>query len=545
MSDYREHPHIPKLKAELCEGKIGRREFLRYSTLLGVSAGAAYAFAGKVTGQGFVPRAQAAKPQGGTLKLGMRVQELENPHAYSWGQSDITRQVCEHLTRTGQDNITRPNLVERWEASDDLTTWTLHLRKDLTWRKGRAFVADDVVANIQHALDPASGSSIIGLMKGYMMNDDGTEVWDANAIEKVDDHTVRLNAKAPQVAVPEHLFHYPFHIMDPEEGFVFGVGANGTGAFDLVDYAVGEKAVIARARDHWQEGPYLDRMIYVDLGDDASANLGALASKQVDGTRQLDVEQLDVVKSIPHLKIYSVTTAQTAVARTRVTEAPFDNAMLRKALRLATDSNLVLELAHRGLGSPGEHHHVAPIHPEYAELPEMSRDAEAAKALLAEAGYPSGIDLTIDCKPTPSWELAAVQAMVEQWKEAGIRVTINVMPGAQYWDVWDKTPFGFTEWTHRPLGIMVLGLAYRTGVPWNESAFSNAKFDELLTAAEGTLDLEERKKLLAELQAIMQEDGPIVQPLWRAVFTAMGTHVHGFAMHPTSYIFAEELAIES
>ena len=59
--------------------------------------------------------------------------------------------------------------------------------------------------------------------------------------------------------------------------------------------------------------------------------------------------------------------------------------------------------------------------------------------------------------------------MVEQWAEAGIKVKLNVMPGAQYWDVWTKVPFGFTTWTHRPLAIMVLGLAYRTGVPWNES----------------------------------------------------------------------------
>ncbi len=546
MTEPREHSHIPKLKEQLCEGRISRREFLRYSTLLGLSAGAAYAFAGKVTGQAFVPQAQAAKPMGGSLKVGHRIQELENPHTYSWAQSEVTRQVCEHLTRTGHDNITRPNLVEKWEASDDLKTWTLHLRKDVTWRKGRAFVAEDVIANIEHALAPATGSSIIGLMQGYMMNDDATEIWDANALEKVDDHTVRINAKAPQVAVPEHLFHYPFHMMDPEEGFEFGVGSNGTGAFELVEYRVGEQALIKRARDHWREGPYLDEVRYIDLGDDAAAWLGALASKQIHGVpQQLDIEQMDSVKTLPHLKIYSVTTAQTAVARTRITEEPFNNAGLRKAMRLAVDPKRVLELAHRNIGSPGEHHHVSPIHPEYAELAFMERDVDAARAALSEAGYPNGIDLKIDCKATPTWELAAVQSMAEQWKEVGINVEINVMPGATYWDIWDKTPFGFTNWTHRPLGIMVLGLAYRTGVPWNESAYSNAEFDTLLNQAEGTLDLDERRELMAKLETIMQEDGPIVQPLWRAIFTAFDTKVVGFAMHPTSYFFAEEVAIEA
>ena len=86
------------------------------------------------------------------------------------------------------------------------------------------------------------------------------------------------------------------------------------------------------------------------------------------------------------------------------------------------------------------------------------------------------------------------------------------MPGAQFWEVWDKVPFGMTNWTHRPLGIMVLALAYRTGVPWNESNYSNTRFDALLSKAEGIVDVEERREVMAEIEALMQEDGPIIQP---------------------------------
>jgi peptide/nickel transport system substrate-binding protein len=92
---------------------------------------------------------------------------------------------------------------------------------------------------------------------------------------------------------------------------------------------------------------------------------------------------------------------------------------------------------------------------------------------------------------------------------------------------------------------MVLGLAYRSGVPWNESHYANPDFDAKLTAAEGILDLEERSKVIGELEQIMQEDGPIVQPVWRAVYAAYDTRVKGYSMHPTDYIFANELAIES
>ena len=551
MRDDREHPYIPKLKQLLVDGRCDRREFLRTATLLGLSAGAAYGFVGKVTGQQFVAPARAALPKGGTIRIGLRILDLSSPHTYSWFESDITRQVCEYVTRTGHDNVTRPYLAEGWEASDDLRTWTFHLRKDVKWRSGRAFTADDVIWNLQHVLDPATGSSMIGLMTGYMLNSvqkdgqDSVEMWDANAIEKIDDHSFRLNCKAAQLAVPEHLFHYPMHILDPEEGGVFKTGSNGTGAFEMTDYAVGEKAVLKGRSDYWGEGPNLDSLVFIDLGDDPSAGVAALASKQVDGLYEAQVPILDAVKAIKHVTLYEAATAQTAVARTRVTEKPFDDPKVRKALRLATDSAEVLRIAMRDLGVPAEHHHVCPIHPEYAKLPAMTRDVEAAKALLAEAGHPDGIDIEIASNSDEEWEVAAVQTMVEQWKEAGIRAKINVMPGAQYWEVWDKVPFGMTNWTHRPLGVMVLALAYRTGVPWNESAYANPKFDELLTKAEGLLDVEERREVMAEIESLLQEDGPIVQPLWRSVFTAYDSRVKGFQMHPTSYVFGEQLAIES
>ena len=546
MTERKEHSYIPTLKRNLAEGKIDRREFLRTSTLLGLSAGAAYTFAGKVTGENLVTRAKAAIPRGGTIRIAMRVQVVKDPHTYSWTEdSNVARQVVEYLTKTGTDNVTRPYLLDRWEASDDLKTWTLHVRKGVKWHSGRDFTADDAIWNIKHVLNPDTGSSVLGLMKGYMMNDEGTDVWDASAIEKVDDFTVRLNARSAQLAVPEHFFHYPFPMIDPDENGIFGVGSNGTGAFDLIEHNVGRKSVLRARDDYWGDGPYIDSYEVHDLGDDASAKIGALTSKQVHGEFDAEIAEVDVLSKMDHLQIHETATAQTGVARGQANTAPYDDPRVRKALRLAVDSEQILQLAYRGLGVAGEHHHVSTIHPEYAELGAFKRDVDAAKALLAEAGHPNGIDVSIDTKPSPAWELRAVQGMVEQWKEAGIRVAINALPSAQFWEIWDKTPFGFTSWTHRPLGVMVLGLAYRSGVPWNESRYANPEFDRLLSKAEGILDVDARREVMRELETIMQEDGPIVQPLWRSVFTFWDKRVKGFKQHPTNYLFANEWGIET
>lgn len=72
-------------------------------------------------------------------------------------------------------------------------------------------------------------------------------------------------------------------------------------------------------------------------------------------------------------------------------------------------------------------------------------------------------------------------------------------------------------------------------MPWNESGYANAEFDRLLTEADGLLDVDERREVMAKLQRIMQEDGPIVQPLWRSELTFMDRRVKGFQMHPSTY----------
>ncbi len=549
------HPYIPVLKQQLAEARIDRREFLRSATLLGMSAVAAYAITGTAPAA-----AQAALPRGGTLKLGMRCQDLSNPHTYSWVESsNSARQHFDYLAVTGVDNVTRPSLIEAWDASEDLKTWTLRLRRDVKWHNGRGFNADDVVWNISRVMDPKTGSSVLGLMKSFLMEDFETDeldakgarkkssrLWAANAIEKVDDYTVRLNGKVANLAVPEQLYHYPFLILDPADKGVFKVGANGTGPFILTENEVSRRQMFKPNKAYWGGAPFLDQLEFIDLGDDAAAAIGALASKQVDGIYFADVTQVDALKQLPHLQLYQVPTAYTATARMRPVK-PFDDKRVRQAMRIAIDPAVIVQIAQRGFGQPGEHHHISPAHPEYAKVAVPGRDVAKAKALLAEAGYPGGIDVEIAARSSDSaaWELVAVQAMVEQWKDAGIRAKINVLPSTQYWEVWTKVPFGFTTWAHRPLGVMTYSLAYRTGGSWNESGYSNPEFDRLLAEAEGLLDVERRRAVMAKLEAIMIEDGPIVQPVWRATMTFMDKKVQGFKMHPTAYIDAKNLAVAS
>ncbi len=553
MTDVKEHSYIPELKNRLAKGEIDRREFLRTATLLGMSAGAAYAFAGTITGEGFAPKARAATPKmGGNLRVSMRAQEMTDPATFDWTEkSNVARQIVEYLVMTGPDNITRPYLCERWEASDDLKTWTLHLRKGVKWSNGDEFNADDVAYNFERWLDPKTGSSNIGLFDSMVTqtdtgkkNDKGKPIISKSmtpgAVEKLDQHTVRLNLNRPELAVPENLYNYPTAIVHrrfDEEGGNLSKNPVGTGAFALKQHSVGEKAVLVKRnpKDYWGNEVYLDSITYIDHGDDPAAGLAALASGQVDLTYETFVEQIEVVARIPNTTLYEAVTAQTGVARMQMDVKPFDDVRVRTAVRLCQDHDRLLALAYRGKGAPAQDHHVAPVHPEYAPMPTPKQHYELAKKLLAEAGYPNGVDLTMDVKREPPWEVAVAQALTEMCKPAGIRIKINVMPNSQYWEIWNKTPFGFTGWTHRPLGVMVLNLGYRSGVPWNESHHNNPEFDKALDLAGATLDVDERRKHMTKVQKILQDDAVIAQPLWRSIFAAGHEKVRDYHLHPTNY----------
>jgi peptide/nickel transport system substrate-binding protein len=550
----RENIWIPKLKQYLADSRISRREFIRQSTLLGLSAGAAYMWAGKITGQPIAPPARAQElPKGGILKIGMRVPKVDSPHTFSWiFDSNVSRQVVGYITRTGVDNVTRPHLASKWEASDDLKTWTFTVA-DMMWHSGRPLTAEDFAWNLKRVLDPNTGSSAAAMLN-YLTKevDTGTkddagkavmssEIWDASAIEVKDDKTLVLNLKDPQVGVPEHLFHYPMQILDPAENGVFGVGSNGVMPFEMVELEVGRQAILKKRPDG---KAYLDEVHFIDFGDNTSALAAAMSSRQVDGVYEGNVEQFQLYQAMDHVEIYSALTANTAVVRMRVDQAPFTDQKVRQAVRFATDQAKTVQIAAGELGDVAEHHHVSPVHPDYKKLPMFERDVEKAKGLLAEAGFPDGLDLEIACKPDPSWELASVEAMVEQWKEAGIRTKINVLPSAKFWEVWTEVPFGYTTWAHRPLGFMVMTLAYRTGGTWNETRYNNPTFDEILTKAEGTLDLDARTEIIGELEKIMQEDGPIAQSIWQKSYQPFDKKVKGFQLHPTRYFFCEEYAIE-
>lgn len=554
MSGASENPLLPALVAQLRDGRIERREFIRVAALLGVAAASAYAMAGvaapAMAGAGLpFPAPEPGARRGGTLRVGQMVGRMEDPATYSWTEmANQTRPILEYLTMLGPDNIVRPMLAESWMPSPDLKTWTLHVRQGVRWHNGEPLTAEHVAWNIRRWADPALGSSNLGLSTFAALTEPtgkrdakgrAIRVARPSAVEVLDPATVRLHLAQPVLSVAEDCAEYSTLIAHPSFTPPWSRNPIGTGPYTLAELRVADRCLlkrITRTTDgrefrYWGGDVYLDEIHFYHFEQENQT--AALASGDVDAIYELTVEQLELARSIPNARISSVETAQTLCCRMQVDVKPFDDIRVRRALVKAADNAAIKRLVFGEHGTVAGNFHVAPIHPEYFPLPPALRDVAAARRLLEEAGHANGIDLTIVVGNNDGpWQQAACEALRDQVREAGIRLAIDVVPATKYWEVWDKVPFGATSWSHRPLGTMALAEAYRSGASWNETHFADPEFDQALAEAEATFDVTARKAKMQRVEQILRDAALMVQPFWRPVFVLASSRVHGYHAHP-------------
>ena len=540
-------PRIARIAAaDLAAGRIGRREFLSRATMAGLGGAAAAALGG-------LPRPAAAEGTpvaGGTLRIQMELRALKDPRTWDWTQlANVCRGWLEYLVAYERDGSFRGMLLDRWEVNDDATLYRLILRDGVTWQTGAPFTASDVAWNLARwAERDAPGNSMAGRLASLV--DPATGRLGEGTVTVVDDLTVELRPRRPDVTLIAGLSDYPAAVLHPSYDGGDPTASPGTGPYVPDGYVAGERAALVRARGHdwWGTevvgGPWLDRIEFLDLGTDPMAHVRALDAGRIDVIDETSGRQADALDALRFVRS-EVETAATCVIRANAASgiAAYADPAVRRALALAVDNAVCLEIGLHGAGEVAANHHCAPIHPDNADIGPAPHDPAEALGLLRAAGAAEVEHELISIDD--EWQSLTADAVAAMLTDAGVRVRRRRLPGQDFWAGWRDWPFSATEWNMRPLAIQVLSLAYVTGSAWNETGYANPDFDAAVVEALAIPDAAARAGVMARLERMLRDDGVIIQPYWRRLIRHHRAGVVGAEAHPMRELRLFELGFEA
>lgn len=472
------------------------------------TSAATQAAAGGTTGQ---PK------KGGILKVAYQTDptgfDPAIPDTYS--SELMCEQMYEPLVEYNNELKIVPCLAESYTTSEDKLTLTFNLRKGVKFHNGEEMTSDDVEFTINRIKDPKTGSP----RAAYFANVDH--------IEKPDKYTVKI-VLAKETGPIMAFLATPFSGIVPKSEVLkrgdLQTTPIGTGAFKFVSYEPKKLLKFVKNENYWRKDaagnpmPYLDGVDAQFISDDV-ARTAALQAKTVDFSQAVPAKDMQVLSAVqgmmltPHKE-----SCQWQYTAMNCQRAPWkDNVKLRQAVCYAKDRQGLLDSVYFGMGKPM----LGGIMPSWswAYAPDLAStfpphgDFEKAKALMAEAGFPNGLETTITT--SSAYPILTGEAELHQadLKKIGINAKIiNLEWGTMMDQVFGKKDFD----------MMVCGWGgpffdpdeflyqeFHSDQAWNPPGFSDPQVDKLLEEGRNTFDQEKRKAAYLQVQKLIIEGAPL------------------------------------
>jgi len=461
-----------------------------------------------------------------------------DPHGVDEGLTTAFRMMTyEGLLWWSWDLSLHPSLAESWTQVNP-TTWRFRLRRGVRFHDGTPFTADDVVYSLRRARSPNSGMvSYVSTLKDAV---------------RVDDHTVDLVTDGPDPILLQRL---PlFFILsrawaekngaaNPSRPGVLSptsMRANGTGPFRLVERVADTRIKLEANPSWWGNATWkhnLGRIEYRPIAN-AATRVAALLSGEVDMIFPVPPQDVARIRGTPGFRVLEEPDTRTVFLGFDASRAesldmpgsgknPFKDVRVRRAVQRAIDPDVLHRKVMRGASRPAALLIGPGINGYEAALDvRPPPDLEAARRLLAEAGYPQGFPVTLDC---PNDRLvndeAICQAVVSMLARLGIKASLHAQTKSKFFQKLHafQTSMYLMSWQPGTADLQeVLFMVATTGAPrsgtWNAGRYSHPRVEQLAVSMTTEMDRAKRQRLMSEAQRLLQEDVAFV-PLHQQMVT--------------------------
>jgi len=445
--------------------------------------------------------------------------------------NSINGQVYESLVERGKKLEILPALATSWKQESP-TVWVFHLRKGVKFHDGSDFTADDVVFSIKRLQGKTSNFRVYGNAVGEP--------------KKIDEYTVQLTTPVPNPVMLEMLANSLFMMSEKwckahnavetqdftnEKEAYTARNANGTGPFILVSRDPDVKSTFKKNPNWWglKEGRFdgnVDQIDYTPIKE-GNTRMSALLSGQLDFVLDPPVQDMDKLKAEKDLKVYEgrenrVIFLQMDQARDELLYSnvkgknPFKDERVRKAFYMGIDEDAIVKTVMRGLAVETA---ILLPNPTAAGVPKsldkrVKYDPAGAKKLLAEAGYPNGFEVQLDC-PNNRYinDEKICIAVAGMLAKVGITIKVNAIPRAQYFPKAQRMDISFCMlgWggaTTDAIFTLQPVLHSRNDKgdgDYNWGNYKDEKFDAMIDSAKGDTDPKHRQETINEAMKYFQD----------------------------------------
>jgi len=450
-----------------------------------------------------------------------------DPHSLNESlQLTFTGNVYEPLVGRDKKLALVPALATKWSQPSP-TVWRFELRKGVTFHDGAPLTADDVVFSFQRAAGDGSD------MKGYTSS--------IKEVRKAGDGLVEIETTAPFPILPDvislvYIMNKKWceenkaeRPVDRRKGIenTASFKANGTGPYRLKERQPSARTVLVRNPKHWEkfEGN-VDEVIFTPIGNNAT-RVAALLSGEIDVMEPVPLQDVDRIKANPNLKVMQGPELRTIFLgmdqkRDELQSSsvkgknPFKDVRVRKAFFQAIDIETIKSRVMRNAATPTALM-VAPGIKGFVESMNKRApyDPEAAKKLLADAGYPSGFEVGMNC-PNDRYvnDADICQAVSANLARIGVKVNLMAETKGTYFPkiLRRDTSFYLLGWTpgtydsHNALSNLIATPTDKGQGTFNLGSYSNSKIDALTDKIQGETDAAKRDAMIAEAFKIHQDE---------------------------------------